>query len=94
MYKRWYDADPVISAAVNLFENGDSESKKYIAQLILKEATDMGIVLNKDKFDCFWHRKLDDNVQFQNALEYLKSMDFEARKEISFKIIKYINRKK
>ncbi len=29
MNKRWYDADPIITNAINLIQNSDDEKKEY-----------------------------------------------------------------
>lgn len=91
MNKRWYDADPVITNAINLIQNSDNEKKNMMADFIIKEAKNLGVELSletgQNSFDCFWYKRQDENAKYFMALEYLKAMEDEAKREISFKII-------
>ena len=91
MNKRWYDADPVITNAINLIQNSDDEKKNIMADFIIKEAKNLGVEpdidIGQNSFDCFWHKRQDENAKYFMALEYLKAMENEAKREISFKII-------
>lgn len=89
MNKRWYDADPVITNAINLIQNLDDEKKNMMADFIIKEAKNLGVELDMgaNDFDCFWHKRQDENAKYFMALEYLKAMENEAKREISFKVI-------
>lgn len=91
MNKRWYDADPVITNAINLIQNSDDEKKNEMANFIIQEAKSLGtepdIEIGQNNFDCFWHKRQDENAKYFIALEYLKAMEDEAKREISFKII-------
>ncbi len=91
MNKRWYDADPVITNAINLIQNSDDEKKNTMADFIIKEAKNLGvepdIEIGQNSFDCFWHKRQDENAKYFMALEYLKAMEEEAKREVSFKII-------
>ncbi len=91
MNKRWYDADPVITNAINLIQNSDNEKKNTMADFIIKEAKNLGVELSlengQNNFDCFWYKRQDESAKYFMALEYLKAMEDEAKREISFKII-------
>ncbi len=91
MNKRWYDADPIITNAINLIQNSDDKKKDEMADFIIKEAKNLGtepdIEIGQNNFDCFWHKRQDENAKYFIALEYLKAMEDEAKREISFKII-------
>ncbi len=91
MNKRWYDADPVITNAINLIQNSKDEKKNLMADFIIKEAKNLGvepdIEVGQSNFDCFWHKRQDENAKYFMALEYLKAMEEEAQREVSFKII-------
>lgn len=91
MNKRWYDADPIITNAINLIQNSDDETKNVMADFIIREAKNLGVELflekGQDSFDCFWYKRQDENAKYFMALEYLKAMEEEATREISFKII-------
>ncbi len=87
MNKRWYDADVVVKNAVNLFQNSNNQKKNLMADFIIKEAQNLGVEIEKGVFDCFWHKRQDENEKYFMALEYLKAMEKEAGRELSFKII-------
>ncbi len=91
MNKRWYDADPVITNAINLIQNSDDEKKNAMADFIIKEAKNLGVEpslgAGQNNFDCFWYKRQDENAKYFMALEYLKAMEDEAKREVSFKII-------
>ena len=87
MNKRWYDADSVISNAINFILNSSSEKKNLMADFIIKEAQNLGVEIEEGVFDCFWQRRQDEDKKYFAALEYLKAMEKEAGREFSFKII-------
>ncbi len=87
MNKRWYDADPVITNAIKLIQNADVSKKKTMVNFIIREAKNLGIELQEGTFDCFWHRRQDENDDYLTALEYFKAMEDEAKRELAFKII-------
>ena len=94
MEKRWYDKDPIVKLAVNLMEQSDDIIRSHVADYIIEEAKSMGIVLSENNFDCFWQRWQDNNMKYFEAMEYLRIIDFETKKEISMEIIDYIKKKK
>lgn len=86
MNKRWYDADPVISNALNLIQKLNEEEKNLMANFIIREAANVGVSPDVTKFDCFWHRH-DENTKLIVAFECMKAMEEEAQRELAFKII-------
>lgn len=88
--RRWYDKDPVLQLAVNYFEKSDTPTRDRIASYIIEEARTMGLFLTIDNFNCFWQRWQDNNMKYFEAMEYLKLIDFETKKEMSLEIIKYV----
>lgn len=90
MEKRWYDNDPVVKLAVNLMEKSSDAIRDYVADYIIEEAKNSGVSVEVDKFDCFWRRWQDNNLKYFEAMEYLKIIDYESKKEISMEIINYI----
>ncbi len=90
MEKRWYDKDPVIKLAVNLMETSNDTIRDYVADYIIEEAKNIGVTLKENNFDCFWRRWQDNNMKYFEAMEYLKIIDYETKKEISMEIITYI----
>lgn len=90
MEKRWYDNDPVVKLAVNLMEKSSDAIRDYVADYIIEEAKNSGVSVEIDNFDCFWRRWQDNNLKYFEAMEYLKIIDYESKKEISMEIINYI----
>lgn len=91
--KRWYDLDPTVSLAVNLFEHATDNVKMYIANYIIEEAKNRGARLNlsrKENFDYVWKRWQDSDEKMFEAMEYFKIIDFESKKQLSLEIIDYI----
>ncbi len=88
--RRWYDKDPVLKLAVNYFEKSDDPTRDRIANYIIEEARNMGLFVTIDNFNCFWQRWQDNNMKYFEAMEYLKIIDFETKKEMSMEIIKYV----
>ncbi len=87
MNKRWYDADPVISNAINLIQNADKNKQKLMVDFIIREAQNLGVGIKEGTFDCFWHKRQDENKEYFTALECLKVMENEDKRELAFKII-------
>ena len=88
--RRWYDKDPVLKLAVDLIEKSSDSVKDYVADYIIEEAKNLGLTLSENTFDCFWQRWQDNNLKYFEAMEYLKIIDYETKKEISMEIIRYI----
>ena len=88
--RRWYDKDPVLKLAVDLIEKSSDSVKDYVADYIIEEAKNLGLTLSENNFDCFWLRWQDNNLKYFEAMEYLKIIDYETKKEISMEIIRYI----
>lgn len=88
--RRWYDKDPVLKLAVDLIEKSSDSVKDYVADYIIEEAKNLGLALSENNFDCFWQRWQDNNLKYFEAMEYLKIIDYETKKEISMEIIRYI----
>lgn len=87
MNKRWYDADPVITNAINLIQNSENERKNLMVNFIIEEAKTLGVDTTEEVFDCFWHKRQDEDDKYIQALEALKTLELEAQREIAFKLI-------
>lgn len=87
MNKRWYDADPVITNAINLIQNAEKEKQSLMVDFIIREAKNLGVGIEENAFDCFWHKRQDENADYIMALEYLKAMEDVDKRELAFKII-------
>lgn len=91
MNKRWYDADPVIANAVKLFQEADEEKKNQLSGYIINQAKALGVEIEENDFDCFWHKRQDENAKYIAAIECLKALEDETKREIAFKIISMFN---
>ena len=93
MQNRWYDADPTICLAMNLFRNLKPEQQGACAEYIINLAQECGIELRDDiktNFNYFWRRWYDSNEKVFESLQYFKEADFEIQKQLSLEIINYI----
>lgn len=87
MNKRWYDADPVITNAINLIQKSGSDRKNLMVNFIIDEAKNLGIETQGETFDCFWHKRQNEDDKYILALECLKALEVETQREIAFKLL-------
>lgn len=87
MNKRWYDAEPIITNAINLIQNSCEEKKNLMVDFIIEEARNLGIETGEEAFDCFWHKRQYEDDKLITALESLKALEVETQREIAFKLI-------
>lgn len=90
MNKRWYDNDPVVKLAVNLLEKADVATRDYAADYIIEHSKSSGYVLAVSSYEYYWQRWQDNNIKHFLAMEYLKIVDDETKREICAEIVKYI----
>lgn len=90
MDKRWYDNDPVVKLAVNLLEKADISVRDYAADYIIERSKNSGYLLTVSNYDYYWQRWQDNNIKHFLAMEYLKIVDDETRREICAEIVQYI----
>lgn len=90
MNKRWYDNDSVVKLAVNLLEEAEASVRDYAADHIIERSKNSGYVLAVSNYEYFWQRWQDNNIKHFLAMEYLKIVDDETRREICTEIVEYI----
>lgn len=87
---RWYDKDPVVRAAVNMLEKASPQVKDRAADYIIEKSKNSGYVLVVNNYEYFWQRWQDNNVKHFLAMEYLKIVDDETKREICAEVVKFI----
>jgi len=93
MQNRWYDVDPTVSLAMNLFRNLDEASQSACAEFIIERAQNKGVELEGDlkvNFNYFWRRWYDTNEKVFESLQYFKIASPDIQKELSLDVINYI----
>lgn len=88
--QRWYDKDPVVKLAVNLLEQSNNAIRDYCSDFIIERSKNSGYILAVNNYEYFWQRWQDHNVKHFLAMEYLKLVDDETKREICTEIVKYI----
>lgn len=92
MFKRWYDADAVVSRAINELEKATDDNQvrcaDYIIEL-LKDIEPEQLTL-EDQYNYILRRWYDKNVKVSHAVEYLRLAPAEVRRETALKVIKYL----
>ncbi|MCD8023908.1 MAG: hypothetical protein LUE64_00035 [Candidatus Gastranaerophilales bacterium] len=88
--KRWYDNDPVVKLAVNLLEKSSNAVRDYASDFIIERSKNSGYILAVNNFEYFWQRWQDNNIKHFLAMEYLKLVDDETKREICTEVVKYI----
>ena len=95
-HKRWYDFEPTVSLAVSLLRNAQTDTRTECADFIIDYAKSFGVQLPNDifsKFDYVLKRWYDEDKQLSEAFEYLRVAPEEFQREISFKIIQFLEDK-
>ena len=90
MNKRWYDKDPVVQLAVNLLEKSNNAIRDHVSDFVIERSRNSGYILAVNNYEYFWQRWQDQNVKHFLAMEYLKLVDDETKREICTEIVKYI----
>lgn len=88
--KRWYDNDPVVRAAVTLLEKSENSVKDQAADFIIERSKNSGYILTVNNYEYFWQRWQDNNIKHFLAMEYLKIIDDETKREICTEIVQLI----
>ena len=87
--KRWYDKDPVVQLAVGLLEKSPNEVKDQLSNYIIERSKNSGYILAVNNYEYFWQRWQDNNIKHFLAMEYLKLVDDETKREICTEIVQY-----
>ena len=84
MFKRWYDADSVVSRAINELEKSSEEIQVRCADYIIDLLKDV------DQYNYIMRRWYDKNVKVSHAIEYLRLSPADVRRETALKVLKYL----
>ena len=92
MFKRWYDADSVVSKAINDLEHAPEEIQVRCADYIIELLKDVELeeLSLEDQYNYIMRRWYDKNVKVSHAVEYLRLSPVEVRRETALKVVKYL----
>lgn len=92
MFKRWYDADSVVSRAVNELEKSTEEVQVRSADYIIDLLKDVELeeLSLDDQYNYIMRRWYDKNVKVSHAIEYLRLSPTDVRRETALKVLKYL----
>lgn len=92
MFKRWYDADSVVSRAINELEKSSEEIQVRCADYIIDLLKDVELeeLSLDDQYNYIMRRWYDKNVKVSHAIEYLRLSPVDVRRETALKVLKYL----
>ena len=92
MFKRWYDADSVVSRAINELEHSSEEIQVRCADYIIDLLKDVELeqLSLEDQYNYIMRRWYDKNVKVSHAIEYLRLSPVEVRRETALKVITFL----
>lgn len=92
MFKRWYDADSVVSRAINELEKSSEEIQIRCADYIIDLLKDVELeeLSLDDQYNYIMRRWYDKNVKVSHAIEYLRLSPADVRRETALKVLKYL----
>lgn len=92
MFKRWYDADSVVSRAINELEKSSEEIQVRCADFIIDLLKDVELeeLSLDDQYNYIMRRWYDKNVKVSHAIEYLRLSPADVRRETALKVLKYL----
>lgn len=92
MFKRWYDADSVVSRAINELEKSSEEIQVRCADYIIDLLKDVELeeLSLDDQYNYIMRRWYDKNVKVSHSIEYLRLSPADVRRETALKVLKYL----
>lgn len=92
MFKRWYDADSVVSRAINELEKSSEEIQVRCADYVIDLLKDVELeeLSLDDQYNYIMRRWYDKNVKVSHAIEYLRLSPADVRRETALKVLKYL----
>ena len=92
MFKRWYDADSVVSKAIHDLEKSSEEIQVRCADYIIELLKDVELkeLSLEDQYNYIMRRWYDKNIKVSHAIEYLRLAPDEVRRETALKVIKFL----
>ncbi len=92
MFKRWYDADAVVSRAINELERAPENIQVRCADYIIDLLKDVELekLSLEDQYNYILRRWYDKNIKVSHAIEYLRLSPAEVRRETALKVVNYL----
>lgn len=92
MFKRWYDADAVVSRAINALEHSSENIQVRCADFIIDLLKDVELekLSLEDQYNYIMRRWYDKNIKVSHAIEYLRLSPKEIRRETALKVLDYL----
>lgn len=94
MFKRWYDADSVVSKVISDLEKSDESIQIRCAEYIIDLMKDVELkdLTLDDQFNYIMRRWYDKNIKVSHAIEYLRLCPDDIRRETALKVQKYLKK--
>ena len=92
MFKRWYDADSIVSRAINELEKQSEVIQVRCAEFIISLLKDVELekLSLEDQYNYIMRRWYDKNIKVSHAIEYLRLSPKEIRRETALKVLEYL----
>lgn len=92
MFKRWYDADSVVSKAIHDLEHSPEEVQVRCADYIIDLLKDVELkeLSLDEQYNYILRRWYDKNIKVSHAVEYLRLAPDDVRRETALKVVKYL----
>lgn len=92
LFKRWYDADAVVSRAINELEKQTEETQVRCADFIINLLKDIELekLSLEDQYNYIMRRWYDKNIKVSHAIEYLRLSPKEVRRDTALKVLDYM----
>ena len=92
MFKRWYDADAVVSRAINELEKQSEVIQVRCADFIIDLLRDVELekLSLEDQYNYIMRRWYDKNIKVSHAIEYLRLSPKEIRRDTALKVLDYL----
>ena len=94
MFKRWYDADSVVSKVISDLEKSDESTQILCSEYIIDLMKDVELkdLTLDDQFNYIMRRWYDKNIKVSHAIEYLRLCPDDIRRETALKVQKYLKK--
>ena len=92
MFKRWYDADAVVSRAINEIEKQNENNQVRCAEYIINLLKDVELeqLSLEDQYNYILRRWYDKNIKVSHAIEYLRLSPKDVRRQTALKVLDYL----
>lgn len=92
MFKRWYDADAVVSRAINELEKADEDTQIRCAEFIIDLLKDVELkkLTLEEQYNYIMRRWYDKNIKVSHAIEYLRLSPVEVRRQSALKVLEFL----